>query len=393
MILGAGSYQKPLIEKAKEMGFYTVVCSIAGNYPGLALADKWCEVSTMNREACLEVARTEKVDGVVSCGSDGVLPTIGYINDALGLTGHSLNSAILATDKAAMKKAFIKHGVRTAPYYRVGSLAECKTRAAELSYPLVLKVVDSCGSKGVAIVKNEADLETAYASVKQYTELPYLVIEAFIEGTEFGAQAFVDDDTFTFTLPHGDKVYQAESGVPIGHFAPYDLPDAVIEDCREQLSRAVKALGINNAPINADFILKGNEVYVLEIAPRMGSTLLPELVSVHTGNDYYAFVLNHCMGGKPAWNPSKEKPCVVEVLISEKSGVVQDANLPDTTDHVNMASLLIRQGDAVNRFRTAYDRIGYVVATGKDLTAAENEITTLKSALKVEIKSDNGDRE
>ena len=38
MILGAGIYQVPLIKKAKEMGLETLVVSIKGNYPGIALA-------------------------------------------------------------------------------------------------------------------------------------------------------------------------------------------------------------------------------------------------------------------------------------------------------------------------------------------------------------------
>ena len=40
MILGAGIYQVPLIRAAKEMGFFVIVVSIKGDYPGFALADK-----------------------------------------------------------------------------------------------------------------------------------------------------------------------------------------------------------------------------------------------------------------------------------------------------------------------------------------------------------------
>ena len=42
MILGAGTYQVPLIKKAKEMGLYTIVVSIKGNYPGFSIADEMC---------------------------------------------------------------------------------------------------------------------------------------------------------------------------------------------------------------------------------------------------------------------------------------------------------------------------------------------------------------
>ncbi len=56
LILGAGIYQVPLIKKAKEMGLYTIVCSIEGNYPGFAFADQVYYVNTTDIEGCLSVA-------------------------------------------------------------------------------------------------------------------------------------------------------------------------------------------------------------------------------------------------------------------------------------------------------------------------------------------------
>ena len=91
------------------------------------------------------------------------------------------------------------------------------------------------------------------------------IVEEFIEGEEFGAQAFVQDGKLEFILPHGDYVFKGNTGVPVGHFAPYDLPEEVIEDARETLAAAVRAMKLDNCAINADFILKDGKTYVLEI--------------------------------------------------------------------------------------------------------------------------------
>ena len=56
MILGASVYQVPLIKKAKELGLYTIVCSINGEYPGFLYADKVYHVSTTDREQILDIA-------------------------------------------------------------------------------------------------------------------------------------------------------------------------------------------------------------------------------------------------------------------------------------------------------------------------------------------------
>ena len=84
MIMGAGIYQVPLIKRAKEMGIYTIVVSIPGNYPGFALADQICYENTVDYERILEVAKREQIDGIVTAGTDVAVITIGKVCDELG---------------------------------------------------------------------------------------------------------------------------------------------------------------------------------------------------------------------------------------------------------------------------------------------------------------------
>lgn len=99
-----------------------------------------------------------------------------------------------------------------------------------------------------------------------------------------------------FILPHGDYVFHGDTGVPVGHFAPYLLSDEIIADAREQLALAVKAMGLNNCAINADFILKDGKTYVLELGGRSGATCLAELVSIYYGYDYYEKLILAALG-------------------------------------------------------------------------------------------------
>lgn len=158
MILGGGHYQEPLIKAAKRIGYYSIVCGIKGDYPGYAIADKWVDVDTFDMEECLRVAIEEKIDGVLVCGTDAVMPTVGYIVDSLHLVGPSFKSTILSSNKAEMKAAFIKNGVRTAAYEKISSLEEAITFSDAHSFPVVLKVVDASGSCGVEIIQSRTEL-------------------------------------------------------------------------------------------------------------------------------------------------------------------------------------------------------------------------------------------
>ena len=132
LILGASVYQVPLIKTAKRMGLYTIVASIPGDYPGFALADKVYHINTVDKEAILEMAVKEEIDGICTTGTDVAVATIGYVCEHRNLPGVSEEAAIRATDKAKMKEAFGKGNVSAARFQKVTSLEEVYQAADEI---------------------------------------------------------------------------------------------------------------------------------------------------------------------------------------------------------------------------------------------------------------------
>ena len=218
MILGAGIYQVPLIKTAKRLGICSIVVSIPGNYPGFELADRVYYENTTDYDKILEIAREEQIDGIVTAGTDVAVITIGKVCDELKLCGLSFDAAKVAANKLLMKSKYEEHGVRTAKFREIPlDAADVTARVAELSFPLIFKSVDSSGSRGIVKVDAEADFEAAIQNVKENTRSDYYIVEEFIEGEEFGAQAFVYRGEVTFILPHGDYVFKGDTGVPVGH--------------------------------------------------------------------------------------------------------------------------------------------------------------------------------
>ena len=263
MIMGAGIYQVPLIKKAKEMGIYTIAVSIPGKYPGFAVADEVCHINTVDYDAVLKVAREKQVDGIVTAGTDVAVITIGKVCDELGLCGLSFEAAKIASDKMLMKDCYEANGVRTARFRKVHFEDDLEEAIRDLEYPMIFKAVDSSGSRGITRVNTKEDIPGAVAAVKATTRKDYYIVEEFIIGEEFGAQAFVYGGKLQFVLPHGDYVFVGDTGVPVGHFAPYDLSEEVLQDVFDQTEKAIKAMKLDNCAINADFIMKDQKTYVL----------------------------------------------------------------------------------------------------------------------------------
>ena len=387
MILGAGIYQVPLIKTAKRLGIYSIVVSIPGNYPGFELADKIYYENTTDYDKILEIAGKEQIDGIVTAGTDVAVITIGKVCDELKLCGLSFEAAKVAANKLLMKSKYEEHGVRTAKFREIPlDATDVAERVAELSFPLIFKSVDSSGSRGIVKVDSKADFDAAIQNVRENTRSDYYIVEEFIEGEEFGAQAFVYRGEVTFILPHGDYVFKGDTGVPIGHFAPYELESSVIEDARQQLTAAIHAMGLDNCAINADFILKDGKTYVLEIGGRSGATCLAELVSIYYGFDYYEKILRCALGEDTVFDcNSHAVPNASMLLMSEKDGVIEEQT-DRNPKHPDIYDIQFdyKPCDSVHKFHVGPHRIGHVITKGDTLKQA---VDTLHEALKnVEIK-------
>lgn len=69
LLLGGSKAQLIAIKKAKELGYYTVVCDYLEDNPGQFIADRFYLASTTDKEKILEIARKENIDGIVTYNS------------------------------------------------------------------------------------------------------------------------------------------------------------------------------------------------------------------------------------------------------------------------------------------------------------------------------------
>lgn len=390
LVLGAGIYQVPLIETAKKMGIYTIVASIKGNYPGFSIADKVYYENTIDFNAVLKIAKEEKIDGIVVCGTDVCVPTQGYVCDQLNLKGPSLKAAEIAQNKALMKDAFTKKGVRTAACEYVNINNSNPVEICEkIGYPVIFKSVDSSGSRGITMVADDSNIAYAYKQVKDNTRSNCYLIEKYLIGDEFGAQAFVYNGEVKFILPHGDYVFKGDTGVPVGHFAPFDIDASIIEDTKNQLQLAIDAMRVDNCAINADFILSNNKAYVLEIGARAGATCLVEMTSLYYGFNYYEKIIQAALGEEPDFTPVNEKrqPNAEMLFQSKKTGIIKSIDFGEQNDE-NIVSIKLDYeiGAHVNKFAKGPDRVGQVIAIGETVEKAKSALDNAMSKVIIEVE-------
>ena len=387
LVLGAGVYQVPLIAAAQRLGFATLVTSRLGNYPGIHCADQFVAVDTTDITGTIALARQYQIAGVVTAGTDVAVPTLGAVVDAMGLNGPHFDATMTCSNKVKMKRALARAGVPTASFDVALTLDEAIKVAKRITYPVMVKAVDSSGSRGVTRVDSEDKLPKAWFAAAAVSRSPEILVERCLDGIEFGAQCVLIGSDPVLTLPHNDSVTAAPVSTPIGHSFPALLPKSCEERVAEIVALASNALGLASTAVNFDFLWANDKAYVLEVGARIGATCLPELLSGYTGLDVYELLVRISVGERPTVTPRKSQPVAAMLLRSARAGTVQQITIPQhiaCDPRVLECKLDVQSGDAVQAFSVGPDRIGHIVVHEK--TAQEAESLANRYADEIRIK-------
>lgn len=387
LVQGAGRGNLGLVKTAKKHGVSIIMTGLGGNYPCNPYADMFCRADISDPDAVLRVAKEERVDGAIICCSDTGLVAVGRCNDVLGLSGITEKAAEDSANKLLMKEKLLAAGVRTARYLKVGSEGELDKVVREIGFPMIVKATDLQGSRGINIVREESELLQAYNDTMSLTKKDYCIIEQYIDGNEYGAQAFVYNGDVLFVQPHGDETIMCKTAVPIGHYIPYRINEELYQDTFNQVTNSIKALSINDCAVNVDLIEKDGKAYIIELTGRVGANCLPELISNYFGINYYEMILATCLGESPLpiWEKRKTE-CVTlaRMIKSEKAGRVKSVFVPEIDDaDVHM---FIEKGSEVRPFTNSNDAIGEIIVKGQTMRDCEMLMSNVLKRLRIEYE-------
>ena len=388
LILGASYSQSPLIMAAKQMGIHTVTCSIPGPYPGFELADESVYVNIADPEAVTEAAREAGADGIATCGLDLGMRAIGHACEALHLPGPSREAAIKASNKWEMKKALCAAGVQTAAYYCIHNEPELEEALSRLTFPVILKAVDQMGSRGIFRCDTEEEVWENYPKTMEGTGQPYCLLEEFIVGELFGVEGMIQNGQIVYLLPNNTEAFQAATPTPVGHSIPYRYQDTLGEQILAQAEKAIRAVGLDNCPVNLDMIRRNDKVYVIELTGRSGATGLSEMVGLYYGLNYYEMIVRCALGipVKECFEENTGRAVLTHTLLSDKDGILKKLVCEaEPVSGLEDLSFNIKEGDEIHRYRNGRDRIGQVILTGSSLESCEEKLDRILKGIRLEV--------
>ena len=395
MILGAGRGQVGLYHAAKRLGYESVAVSIDGDWPGFALADHICRVNLYDVEGVAKLAEEISADAVVTACLEIGLPALGAACDRNNLPGISYQTALVSTDKLLMKEALMKAGVSTARFCRASSEEDLERARRELRFPLITKAVDLSGTRGIHIAFEEKDLLPCFTETMAATGKDYCVVEEYLDGYECSATALIADGEVMFVLPTGDLRYGENDEVPVGHYLPYEDSDDILRQIKEEVTKAIYAIGLDNCAVNVDIMICGGRAYILELTGRIGANCMPELTSIYYGFDIHEMIIETALGNFDAVRGYMEREipetaCIGKMILSEKEGTIRsiDTGSPDS-EHVEQIWMFAGEGAQIRKFTNPKDCIGQLIVKGRDLDECERIAEETIAGINIELEQES----
>ena len=376
LVVGGGFGQMPAIKSAQLLKYNVVVVDRDPNGLGMQLADIPVAVDVLDVPSIIEIAKKYSVVGALTMQSDIGIPAVGAVVDELNLVGSGRKVAERCSNKIKMRKVLEKAGISQPKFKIVKSLDETKNAADQIGYPCVIKAPDSSASRGIVRANKINDIEKAFKEASIYSRSGSLIVEEFIDGLEFGAQAFSVEGKCDLILIHNDEMSNPPFMVPLGHSFPSNLPSNSLNKAKKIIKNCVEALGIKNGPSNIDLIFdKDENPKIIEVGARIGATCLPELVLYHTGIDFTKAAIEIACGGKPDLSIKKNLPCSAFILDSKLTGIMKNYKILEKfKNHPDILEweVTAKPGDQVRQLKKGTDRIGKIVTKGSSANEAEN---------------------
>lgn len=389
MIIGASVLQLPAIQKAKEMGLHVAVVDFNPQAIGIPYADKYYNASTMDEDAVLAAAEDYQPDGIMTLATDMPMRGVARVAEHLGLPGISYDTAVKATDKFEMIKAFKAQNVASPWFFTVDSLEELKALNGRLGYPCIMKPTDNAGSHGVVLAKSFDDLLNEYEYSRENARCGKVIVEEYLKGDEVSVEVMVINGE-VHILQITDKITTgAPHFVEMGHSQPSQHPVALQEAIKDIATKACQSVGINQGPAHVEMMVTKNGPVMIELGARMGGDYITSaLVPLSTGIDMVKATIDVALGNKPDLVPKWNLGAAIR-YIDAPHGIIQSIDGIEETQKMKLVQQVILTkavGDLSVPIHCSNDRIGSVIAQAKTAKEALKVCENALNALRITIK-------
>src|SRR5699024_2535091 len=359
---------------------------------GFRYADEFSVVDIVNKETCLEYARSKNIDGVLTVATDYGVLSAAHIAREMNLPGLNYDVARVIKNKYLVRRTLFENNVNDiSQYFEINNIDYLREITPIIKFPVMVKPCDGSGSKATRRVNSIKELEVACNTAIKASITKKALIEDFVEGKEYGVESFVYDGKVHVLGVIGKFMTPPPDYAELGHYIPSNLD--IEEDIKKVVVHAIKSLGINFGSVNMDILVtKANRIYIVDVGARMGGNLIgSHIIPIGTGVDYMDNIIRASVGEMVNLTPKLTGTNIVTKILALKPGKIRE--LPDFEKikneyQVNIYNHLIK-GNKIGKYHNNLDGCGYIVTTSSYMIKAVKLAEEVKEHIDREIIREN----
>lgn len=397
LLLGGSYAQVPAIKASKERGLYTILCDFLSDNPGQEFADEYINASTTDKEEILGIAKEQHVDYIFAYASDPAAPTAAFVSEKLGLPGNSYKSVKVLSEKHTFRQLLRDSGLNCPKSVSLNEEEVKHTDRLDLGYPLIIKPVDSSGSKGVKVINRFAEFPNAASYALSFSRSKRIIVEEFIDndlGDIHGDGFVVDGKLKLFFM--GDHIYNTKSNSfnPMGTLWPSKINEKTLLILKKDVQLVLNEVGFKNGGINIEARINSlGKLYLMEIGPRNGGHFVPKAIEYLCGIDMVQLGLDLAVGKIPniekeIVNNNYKKAVAYYAIHSDAEGVLTDVKLDKILDEYLQEKIFYKKpGEKIDAFRGANAAIGILLMVFPSSEIMGKIFSKIDSYVQLEIQT------
>ena len=287
LVLGSGPIR---IGQGIEFDFCSVHCTWAfkkENYETIIINNNPETVSTdfdiadklyfepLTPEDVENVVNVEKPDGAVVQfgGQTAIKLTEALMKMGVPILGTSAEDVDAAEDRELFDKILEECHIPRPQGHTVYTAEEAKQAAHELGYPVLVRPSYVLGGQGMQIAINDEDVEQYIGIINRIAQEHPILVDKYLQGKEIEVDAICDgqDILIPGIMEHIERA-GIHSGDSISVYPARTISDTAKKTIEEYTRRLAKSLHVIGM-INIQFIVCGEDVYVIEVNPRSSRTV------------------------------------------------------------------------------------------------------------------------
>lgn len=395
LLLGGSSQQIVAIETAKKLGYHTILCDFLDDNPGQYVADKFYLVSTTDKEAILNVAKKEKISGIVAYASDPAAPTAAYVAEKLKLPGNPYESVEILCNKDKFRSFLESNGFEAPIAAGYTDVESALADQVKFTLPVIVKPVDSSGSKGATVLHTWEGFHEALDFAFSYSRDKRIIVEEFVDKNHpylIGGDLFIwDGNVIMWGLMNCHRDKRVNPLVPVGKSYPPQLTFENLERAQKTLKMLIDKLHIKNGAMNVELVIdKQERVWLIDVGPRNGGNMIPDLLSNIFEINVVEMTILAAMGEVPCIEIQKGNPYyATHNLHSHRNGRFVGVKYSDSIKPFIIKECIYKKpGDSVEYFDNAAKAIGILFLHFDSEKNMKNFLENINSHIEIILEDD-----